>query len=188
MMMDEQAEQTGDEKKTPTHTDWHVLLGGVQQPLLTPVEITVETELLATQKPPRIDILLLRRKGKFWTPEQQARLPDGIRQSYANHILCEFKYTQSVNKATLVQALLYDQLYRMARNLKRQAVQTFVVSARTPQRDVLAHFGYTADRVTWRLSEPARVCQCNRLVGFKRIEHRTAQCLLQVLCQPEEGA
>jgi hypothetical protein len=141
---EERSEEGNEEKKSSTHTDWHVVLGGVQQPWLIPVEITVEMELLATQKPPRIDILLLRRKGKFWTPEQQARLPDGIRQSGANHILCEFKYTQSVNKAVLLLALLYDQLYRTARRLKRHAVQTFVISARTPQPAVLAHFGYTA--------------------------------------------
>lgn len=132
------------EPSGPAHTEWHVLLGGIQQPLLRPVDITVETELLATQKPPRIDMLLLRRKGKFWTPEQQDRLPDGIRQSYANHILCEFKYTQSVNQTSLLQALLYDYLYRSSRHLKRQAVQTFVVSARTPQRTLLAQFGYVA--------------------------------------------
>ncbi len=91
--------------------------------------------------------MLLRRKGKFWTPEQQARLPDGIRQSHANHILCEFKYTQSVNKVALLQAILYDYLYRTSRRLKRQAVQTFVVSARTPQRAVLTHFGYSASEL-----------------------------------------
>jgi hypothetical protein len=44
----------------------------------------------------------------------------------------------------LLQALLYDHLYRISRRLKREVVQTFVVSARTPQRSVLTHFGYTA--------------------------------------------
>ena len=126
----------------PKRTDWHVLLGGVQQPLLTPVDITVETEPLATQKPPRIDILLLRRKGSFWTPEQQARLPDGIRQSHASHILCEFKYTESVNESALLQARLYDHLYLTSRRLKRRTVQTFMLSSHTPQRDMLAYFEY----------------------------------------------
>jgi hypothetical protein len=38
--------------------------------------------------------------------------------------------------------VLYDYLYRSSRHLKRQAVQTFVVSARTPQPAVLRQFGY----------------------------------------------
>ena len=126
----------------PTRTDWHVLLGGVQEPLLAPVEIVVETEPLASHKPPRIDMLLLRRRGSFWTPAQLARLPDGIRQSSANHILCEFKYTQSVNETALLQARLYDYLYLASRRLKRRAVQSFIVSSNTPQPEVLTYFEY----------------------------------------------
>lgn len=38
--------------------------------------------------------------------------------------------------------MLYDYLYHSSRHLKRQAVQTFVVSARTPQGTLLAKFGY----------------------------------------------
>jgi hypothetical protein len=126
----------------PTRTDWHALLGGVQQPLLTPVDISVQTEPLVTQKPPRIDLLLLRRKGKFWTAQQQARLPDGIRQSPASHVLIEFKYTESVNEASLLQAHLYDHLYLRSRDFKRGKVQTFLVSARTPRQQVLDYFEY----------------------------------------------
>jgi hypothetical protein len=126
----------------PEQTEWHLLFGGIQEPLLVPVEIAVETEPLASQKPPRLDLLLLRRKGNFWTPAQQARLPDGIRLSSASHILCEFKYTQSVNEQTLLQARLYDYLYLSSRRLKRRAVQTFVVSSRTPQPATLTAFGY----------------------------------------------
>jgi hypothetical protein len=130
----------------PAHTDWHLLLGAMQEALLSPVGIEVHTEILASLKPPRLDILLLRRKGATWTPEQQMRLPDGIRQSQARHILCEFKYTQSVNQAALVQAVTYDQLYRSSRKLKRQDVATFVISAKTPQRELLGQFGYMPSR------------------------------------------
>jgi hypothetical protein len=132
----------------PTRTDWHALLGGVQQPLLTPVDISVQTEPLVTQKPHRIDLLLLRRKGKFWTPQQQARLPDGIRQSRASHVLIEFKYTESVNENSLLQSLLYDHSYFTARTLRRGKVQTFLVSARTPRKEVLDYFEYEATELS----------------------------------------
>lgn len=44
----------------------------------------------------------------------------------------------------MLQALLYDYLYLTSRNLKRRAVQTFVASSHTPQKEVLAYFGYEA--------------------------------------------
>jgi hypothetical protein len=132
------------ETAAPTHTDWHLLLALLQEAALTPVHIEVLTEVIANLKSIKIDVVLLRRKSATWTPEQKARLVDGIRQSTASHILCEFKYTQSVNQAALVQALMYDHLYRNARKLRRNQVATFVVSARTPQSEVLQDFGYAA--------------------------------------------
>jgi hypothetical protein len=58
--------------------------------------------------PPRVDVLILRQADTAWTAEQLERLPDGIRQSTASHILLEFKYTQSVNDDVLIQSLAYD--------------------------------------------------------------------------------
>lgn len=54
-----------------------------------PVNISVFTELKVMSQPPRVDILLFRRDEPAWTIEQMARLPDGIKQSTANHILIE---------------------------------------------------------------------------------------------------
>jgi hypothetical protein len=122
---------------------WHRLLGAVLEALLTPVGISVQTEVPITSDPPRADILLLRRAGPTWTAEQRDRLPDGVRASSASHILLEFKYSESVNGAALLQALAYDYFYRQTQRLKATVVQTFVVSAKTPRQRVLHQFNYS---------------------------------------------
>ena len=168
-MNDASEEETLVKTGAATQTDWHRLLALLQEAALVPVALEVLTELLADLKPIKIDMVLLRRKSAQWTAEQVARLPDGIRQSVANHILCEFKYTQSVNHATLVQALIYDFLYRSSRKLARKKVATFVVSARTPRPAVLEAFGYVATewpgvyRSTQTLLAPITLLVLNQL-------------------------
>ena len=65
-------------------TRWHRLLAKILEELLTPVGITVHTELPVVSDPPLVDILILRREEKTWTTAQLERLPDGIRDSSAN--------------------------------------------------------------------------------------------------------
>ncbi len=125
-----------------SRTRWHLLLGAVLEPLLTPVGIDVFTELPVMQTPPQADILLLRRERPAWSPEQMARLPDGIRESRASHILIEFKYTESVNEEALCQSIGYDYFYRTAHALKAEEIQTVLVSARTPRKGTLGGLGY----------------------------------------------
>ncbi len=72
---------------------WHRLLAQLLEELLTPVGISVHPEVPVMSEPPKTDILLLTKENKGkWTPEQMARLPDGIREKKADHILLEFKY------------------------------------------------------------------------------------------------
>jgi len=78
-------------------TPWHRLLGEVLEKLLTPVGLSVYTELSLMNRPPRADILILRRQPAHWTAPQLERLPDGVRDSQASHILLEFKYTESLS-------------------------------------------------------------------------------------------
>ena len=126
-------------------TKWHLLLGGLLERTLPPVGITVQTELPIMNKPPRADILLLRReKGDKWTPEQYGRLPDGIRDSNAGHILLEFKYTESVNKTVLQKTVGYYVFYRTVQQLKEKDVSAFILSSRTPNKKFLHKFGYQA--------------------------------------------
>ncbi len=123
-------------------TRWHLLLGKLLEELLTPVGIMVYTEFPVMSGTPQTDILLLRRKDKSWTPEQMRLLPDGIRDSAAEHILIEFKYTESLNEDVLRQALGYDIFYRRSHKLKKNLVRTFVISAKTPEKAFLEIFGY----------------------------------------------
>ncbi|MBK8046767.1 MAG: hypothetical protein IPK16_06370 [Anaerolineales bacterium] len=94
-------------------------------------------------EPPKADILLLRRHGRHWSEAQRQLLPDGVRDRQASHHLLECKFTESCNAAALQQALGYDYFYRQTQQLAAGELQTYVVSAKTPQRAFLARFGYT---------------------------------------------
>ena len=127
-------------------TQWHRLLGKLLEELLTPVGISVYTDFPVMSNPPEADILLLKKVEHDWTPKQLQRVPDGIRDSKADHILIEFKYSESVNDRAVRQALGYDTFYRRSQQLPQNKVQTFLVSAKTPGKKVLEAFGYTPDR------------------------------------------
>ena len=81
-----------------TSIRWHKLLGRMLEELLTPLNITVLTDISVMTDPPEADILLIRRDLPKWTDDQLCRLPDGIRDTDANHILVEFKFTESFNR------------------------------------------------------------------------------------------
>jgi hypothetical protein len=129
-------------KPTQTKTQWHELLGTLLKGLLSPVNIQVDTEAKVMRDSPRIDILLLRRTEPKWTVEQLALLPDGIRDTKATDLLLEFKYTESLNDDALQQTLGYDFLYKQNQNLSNEQVQSFLLSARKPQKSTLKKLGY----------------------------------------------
>jgi hypothetical protein len=133
---------TPEEDSSSSKTRWHRLLGSVLEQLLAPVGIMVQTDVPVMSDPPEADILLLRRDTPTWTQEQLARLPDGIRHSQASHILIEFKYTESVNEDAWLQILGYDTFYKRAKHLTATNVQSFLVSAKTPQAETLTEWGY----------------------------------------------
>ena len=109
---------------------------------LTPVGVTVLTEVQVSSNPPKADILLLRRHAGAWTAEQLPFLPDGVRDSQASHILIEFKYRETIQEETFQQAVGYDYFYQQGQQLTRSQVETFVFSAKTPQKATLQKFGY----------------------------------------------
>ena len=123
-------------------TQWHELLGAFLKELLLPVNIHVETEAKVMKESPRIDILLLRRDEPEWTAKQLALLPDGIRDTKATNLLLEFKYTESLNDDAIQQTLGYDFLYKQHNQLKSEQVQSFLLSARKPQKSTLKKLGY----------------------------------------------
>ncbi len=121
---------------------WHRLLGEVLEKLLTPVGLLVYTELSLMNRPPRADVLILRRKQAQWTTAQLERLPDGVRDTQASHILLEFKYTESLSAEALQQALAYDLFYRQTQKLTHSDVQTFLLCAKQPLAGHLKKYGY----------------------------------------------
>ena len=129
-------------KPETSKTRWHQLLGKLLEELLVPAGVTVQTDFSVMSEPPKTDILLLRKEHHRWTETQLERLPDGVRDSRARHILLEFKYTESVNEDAFLQALCYDYLYRRTQNLKRHEVQTFIISSKTTRKTTLERYGY----------------------------------------------
>ena len=93
-------------------TYWHRLLGRLFELLFAAMPVSVKVDFNLMSEPPRSDVLLLRYEGATWTIEQLARLPDGVRDSRAHHILLELKYTESLNKRRIEKAHAYDILYR----------------------------------------------------------------------------
>ncbi|QTA87856.1 hypothetical protein [Desulfonema magnum] len=131
----------------PQKTRWHRLLGRLFRELLVPTGILVYTDVPVMGEPPEADILLLRKKRSRWTEEQRSRLPDGVRDTRATHILIEFKYTESVNRKVLAQTLCYDYLYKGGQKLGDHDVRTFLASSKTPRASTLEKFGwYQTDR------------------------------------------
>jgi len=94
-------------------------------------------------EPPEADILLLKLKSPKWTKKQLERLPDGIRESTANHIMIEFKATESINKETFIQAAGYEYFYKRSQKITDNEIQTFVMCAKQPQKANREQYGYT---------------------------------------------
>ncbi len=65
-------------------TRWHRLLGKLLEEALNPVGVMVYTDFPIMSEPPKSDVLLLRNEKDEWTPEQNARLVDGIRDCRAS--------------------------------------------------------------------------------------------------------
>ena len=133
-------EQT--KRRPAMRINWHQFLGKDFDLVFTPLGLEIVLEGLALSEPPRVDIVILRRHTPEWTPEQFALLPDGIRQSHASHVLIEHKQTESINLKVFKQALIYDELYPQGHGLKQNEVQTFILSARTPDPAKLQECGF----------------------------------------------
>ena len=125
---------------------YHQILAKLLEIVLTPVDVTVESEIRVMSDPPRADILLLRRSGKQWSDEQRKLLPDGVRDRNAGHHLLECKFSESFNELALQQALGYDYFYRQTQRLKAGELQTYVVSAQTPRKALLNRLGYRGEQ------------------------------------------
>ena len=132
----------GDDKKETTEkTLLHRIYSRISELLLPPVSVTVSSNIEVMTYPPVADILL-RRENASWTEEQLERLPDGIRESTAGHILIEFKATESISKKTFIQAAAYEHFYQNSQKLTDDEVQTFVICSIQPQKANREQYGY----------------------------------------------
>ncbi len=129
-----------------SHNSVHKLLGRILQELLTPLNVMVKTGVRLMAESPEADILLLRRDAPRWTRAQRELLPDGIRDTTADHILIEFKNTESINRRVLYQALAYRYFYLEGQRLKRERLHTVIVSAKTPIEDFREKFDFSVPR------------------------------------------
>jgi hypothetical protein len=128
-------------QETTEKTLLHRIYSRIYEQLLPPVSLTVSSNIEVMTYPPAAD-MLLRRESEYWTDEQLERLPDGIRDSTARHILIEFKATESISKKTFIQAAAYQHFYQNAQKLTDDEVQTFVISAIQPQKANREQYGY----------------------------------------------
>jgi hypothetical protein len=106
---------------------------------------------------PEANVLLIRRNQPGWTEAQRDLLPDGIRDTKADHVLIEFKYSESVNQDVLFQALTHRYLYLKVQKLKPERLHTVIISSKTPSQQFRMDFGYQQSdrpgimsRVCWR--------------------------------------
>ncbi len=80
-MPEQQTENTENEdqesaKKEPS--PWHDYFTGIFKEALIPLNLEVESDYAAGKGPPKVDVLIIRRKGNHWTDEQLHYLPDGM--------------------------------------------------------------------------------------------------------------
>ncbi len=116
-------EASSNSPKSNLRTQWHRILGTLLELLLTRLGIIVQSEVQVMSDPPKVDILLLRRESAGWTDEQLPLLCDGLRDTNANHLLIEFKYSESLSADALLQALGYQYFYRQAQRLNESELQ-----------------------------------------------------------------
>ncbi|ETR68521.1 MAG: hypothetical protein OMM_04516 [Candidatus Magnetoglobus multicellularis str. Araruama] len=123
---------------------WHIFFGTALYELLTSVDVEVNTEYKVMATPPVADVVLIRRLTKKWTDEQRARLPDGVRDVNATHIILEFKYTESFSTQAMIQSIGYDWNLKcsLKEKLFSKKVETFIILSKTPSKANLELFGF----------------------------------------------
>jgi hypothetical protein len=120
----------------------HVLFGSLMKESLIPLNLEVETDYEVGKGPPKLDVLIIRRKGTKWSKTQLDYLSDGIRQSTCKHVIVELKYTESINKIGVFQTIGYLGSYIRLKKLQPDKVCAFIVSSKTPQQKVLDQIGF----------------------------------------------
>ena len=110
-------------KQTPKikkpKTKWHDWFSGLFKVLLVPIGLVVKASHPVMNELPEADILI-HKENKKLTKAQWDKLPDGIRESKASHIIIELKYTESLNEDAYCQILGYYKFYKESNKLKNR--------------------------------------------------------------------
>ena len=123
-------------------THWHRLLGKALEVSLTPLNISVQTEIDVVSGSPKADIVLLRREGEEWTEEQKTWLADGLRDTNAKEELLSFKFTESLTEDAISHLFVCGHLYRSKQKLKPGNLQCFLLLSKTPNTDIMQRYGF----------------------------------------------
>ncbi len=159
-----------DEKKVLKQ--WHLIFGAFLARRYEPAQIQVEVEVSTTVFPPVMDILLLRREHlNQWSTEQRAVLPDGIRDTQANRIVIEFKYTESLDVGAVRQCLIYDELYCKNQSLEPHQVSSFLVCSKSPSRRKVANLGFRAGSHPGLYHHPCPVVERVNLIVLNELSN-----------------
>jgi len=86
------------------------------------------------------NILILERKSSEVTDTR--RLPDGIKDSEADHLILKINYDSQPDDGDFLGGLAYCTLYKQNLALTDREVQLFVVSVQTPSQKTRERFGY----------------------------------------------
>ncbi|MBF0418312.1 MAG: hypothetical protein HQL86_08700, partial [Magnetococcales bacterium] len=127
---------------TTTKTCWHCLVGATLKALLEPVGVEVRVEVPVTANQPRADLILIRRQDASWTERQRLLLADGLCDLEADHLLLEMKITESLNEESLTRLSMYDTLFLASAGLRRERLQSAIVSAITPRPEFFERFAF----------------------------------------------
>ncbi|ETR66351.1 MAG: hypothetical protein OMM_05693 [Candidatus Magnetoglobus multicellularis str. Araruama] len=129
-------------KKNKPKTKWHYWFGALIKMLLSAVGLDVKTDHQVMNELPEADVVIINKDKKKWTKEQLKRLPDGINESTASHIILELKYSESLNEDSYCQTCGYYKFYKDSNKLKKDDIDIFIVSSKTPSKKFLESFGY----------------------------------------------
>jgi len=133
--------ESQNEEKQPK-TRWHYWFGVLIKMMLSAVGLDVKTDHPVMNELPEADVIIINKDKKRWTNEQLKRLPDGVNDSKAAHILLELKYSESLSEDSYCQTCGYYKYYKDSSKLNRNDVDIFIISSKTPSKKFLEAFGY----------------------------------------------
>lgn len=180
--MNESSSEFASSKAPSGRTQWHRILGALLELLLTRLGIIVQSEVQVMSDPPKVDIVLLRREERWANSCICSAM--GYATLLPDTCWFEFKYSESLSVDALLQALGYHYFYRQSQSLSEAELQTFVMVAITPRRQLLEHFGFSVSEVPGvyrRQQPPVGKGATDR---FESIAAESAQRLCTMLCQP----